>query len=329
MSENNPQDPDVKQACFDGTFRAVFSEPINALELCNAIYGTQVQDTGAVEIVTLEDSPIFRGGYRNDLGVTFGEHALLLTEHQSTKPANMPIRMAIYVLATLLQLLQKTEKQWRRIYGEKGIKIPSPRLICVYQGSAQKDAVEVLRLSDHFEEGSVSDLQLSVTVYNINHPDCPLNRSCQKIWEYGEFYRIYQEYLLKEEDRFQAMIKAIDECIAKNILGDFLKHNWRKVMIALNRETADRLYREEWYETGIETGKKLVLPQIEAALKSAYEAKLQAADEQKAREAAQRQAEQEQKAREQEQKARVAAEERIKELEEKLKKFEEQSNNQG
>ncbi|MBQ9274192.1 MAG: hypothetical protein IJ228_05200 [Succinivibrio sp.] len=105
-------------------------------------------------------------------------------------------------------------------------------------------------------------------------------------------------------------------------------------MIKLDDVTANRLYREEWYETGIETGKKLVLPQIEAALKSAYEAKLQAADEQKARMAAQRQAEQEQQAREaaqrqaeQEQQARLAAEERVKELEEKLKKFEEQIQN--
>ena len=270
---NQKQDENkIKRNHRDSTFRSLFSEPQNALELCNAIFDTQENDIAAIKIARLSESPIFHEDFRNDLGITFGDKALLLTEHQSTSPANMPLRMLIYYVGTLLEQLQKDDKQWRRIYSDVPLKIAVPRLVCVYQGEEDEDAVKILHLSDHFMETRAGDISDSVTVYNINNPACPLNTKCRKIWEFGEFFRIYHHCEINFKDEKEAMMQAIDECIEKGILAEFLKVNRSKVMMELSQRRAYKLARDAWIESGMER----MRPELEAARAKANEADLRA-----------------------------------------------------
>lgn len=128
----------------DTVFRKLFSEPQNAIELFNALEGTDYGPDTVVEFTTLEDS--LYAGLKNDLGFIIDEKFLVLSEAQSTINNNMPLRQLEYISRTYEKLVP-TEN----LYGESNTRIPVPELFVVYTGKKKWNASE-LRLSDSFWE---------------------------------------------------------------------------------------------------------------------------------------------------------------------------------
>ena len=212
------KDTNVKRNYKDTMFRMLFLEKENLLSLYNALNGTSYGDTAELEITTLENAVYMN--YKNDISFVF--HAeLMLYEHQATVNPNMPLRDLFYV-STVLQGITKDDS----LYGSVLIKIPAPRFVVFYNGIDEQPEQQVIRLSDAFEkQNGQTDLELTVTVYNINYGhNAELLETCQVLKEYAQYVQKVREYA-KEMAFQEAVEKAVDYCIEHGILADFLSKN--------------------------------------------------------------------------------------------------------
>lgn len=251
----------------DTLFRMLFSGKENLLSLYNALNGTSYTDTDGLIITTLENAVYMN--YKNDISFVL-DSELMLYEHQSTVNPNMPLRSLFYVARVIQGLIREED-----FYGRKQVKIPAPRFIVFYNGVDPQPERQTLRLSDAFEgtlsegakkpEGlSGCDLELTVTVYNINFGyNHKIMEECQVLKEYAQY--VYQVRMYARKMAFpEAVEAAVDYCIRNRILADFLAKN-RAEAIAMSIFEYDEekhirnekeLSYQEGQKTGIEIGMK-------------------------------------------------------------------------
>jgi predicted transposase/invertase (TIGR01784 family) len=105
------------------------------------------------------------------------------------------------------------------------------------------------------------DLELTVTVYNIKDGrNANILKGCNLLREYGIFTDMVRENSLNKKMELKAAIrKAVEDCIAQNILRDFLKKHKQEVIRMLLAEwdldTALAVRGEESFRMGKEEGK--------------------------------------------------------------------------
>lgn len=162
-------------------FSMLLQDKKRAMEIYNAINGTDYDDPELVEMTTLDDKS-FSLTVRNDASFILDAN-LSLYEHQSTYCPNMPLRDLLY-FASIIQKRIKAQK--RDIYGGRILKIPVPHFVVFYNGKEDAPDQYDLRLSDAFEkETEDPEIELVCHVYNINSrkiPHCCQNaRHCVNI----------------------------------------------------------------------------------------------------------------------------------------------------
>lgn len=92
---NSQENVKVNRKYKDSLFRMLFgTDKKVALELYNAVNGTDYTDVGELEINTLGDVIYMK--MKNDMSFLFGS-ILNLYEHQSTPNPNMPLRGLMYM----------------------------------------------------------------------------------------------------------------------------------------------------------------------------------------------------------------------------------------
>ena len=152
---------------------------------------------------------------------------LSLYEHQSTYNPNLPLRFLIYI-AQLYAGMTRNEN----LYGTKTVQIPPPEFVIFYNGEKDMPEETPLRLSDMYRL-KVEDpkLQLEAVMLNISGS----NNSRLK----------------------EAVEKAINECIAEDVLKDFLTKHRAKAMsiFEYDQEKHIRQEREEAWEEGHAEGR--------------------------------------------------------------------------
>ena len=119
----------------------------------------------------------------------------------------------------------------------------------------------VLRLSDAYESKSEElDLELKIRFVNINpgYNEEMVEKS-PTLYQYVKFVDIVRKY--QQEMSFpEAVEKAIDECIKKGILAEFLRKNRAEVLrvsiFEYDEEEHMRQEREESRQEGFEEGEK-------------------------------------------------------------------------
>ena len=138
---------------------------------------------------------------------------------------------------------------------------PAPRFVVFYNGTEKQPEVRTLRLSDAYESPmSEPELELVVTVYNINPgnnekllADCPL---LGEYMQYVERVRLYAENM----KLFEAVERAVKECIEEGILKNFLtKYRSEAIAVCIfefDEEKFKKAEREFGREEGIEQGKE-------------------------------------------------------------------------
>ncbi len=143
------------------------------------------------------------------------------------------------------------------LYGRKLIKIPEPRFVVFYNGTDKMPEQSVLRLSDAYESKSEElDLELKIRFVNINpgYNEEMVEKS-PTLYQYVKFVDIVRKYQ-KEMPFPEAVEKAIDECIKKGILAEFLRKNRAEVLrvsiFEYDEEEHMRQEREESRQEGIE-----------------------------------------------------------------------------
>lgn len=239
-------------------FSMLLQDKKRAMEIYNAINGTDYDDPELVEMTTLDDKS-FSLTVRNDASFILDAN-LSLYEHQSTYCPNMPLRDLLY-FASIIQKRIKAQK--RDIYGGRILKIPVPHFVVFYNGKEDAPDQYDLRLSDAFEKETENpEIELVCHVYNINNgKNVPLLSKCQTLREYMYFVDMVRKNNEISGNLEDAIEKAINQCMEENVLRDFLAQHREEVMHVMTLDyTFERrleMQRAEAIEDGERIGKEI------------------------------------------------------------------------
>ena len=240
----------------DRLFCLLFGNRENILSLYNALNGTQYANPEDIEITTIEDAVYIK--MKNDVSFLIDSY-LTLWEQQSTFNPNMPLRGLMYFGNLYDAYIDKNEIN---IYGRKLARIPTPRYIVFYNGTEEKEETMELKLSDAFmNEDRSGNFEWTATMINLNRgKNKKLLEQCRILSDYMFFIECIRKYVkdgMKIEDAVDA---AVDECIAGNVLAEFLQKHRAEVRSMCITEYNEKVFvngiKEEGREEGIKEGIK-------------------------------------------------------------------------
>jgi predicted transposase/invertase (TIGR01784 family) len=252
----------------DSVFTKLFGEKENLLELYNAIENTNYGKDTEIEIATLDD--VLYMEQMNDIAFIIDGKIVVLIEHQSTINPNMPLRMLLYV-ARVYEKITESDN----LYSNNEISLARPEFIVLYNGKDEFPDKKTYELSEMFNKHGLEkpiNLELVVQVYNINDGRNPEFAARSKTLSgYEKFIGTITEYA-KTMSREEAMKKAVDECIKRNILRSFLETNATEVINMLlkewNMDDALRVRERDGIQKGIQQGMQQGMQQMLNLLKS-------------------------------------------------------------
>jgi hypothetical protein len=256
----------------NSVFSLLFGSPEGIRGLYGAIAGVELPPDIPVTINTLEDA-LFKTKI-NDISAEIGDIQLLLIEHQSSINPNMPARLLSYTARVYEKIL--TGKKNAKLYGKKGVTLPRPEFIVLYNGEEPFPDSADLKLSESFADlsvlglpaGAAPKLELAARVYNINEGhNREITQRNETLSGYVSFIARTREFetelsggrkrgdISKEERasiKKTAMERAIKWCIGHGVLQEFLSLHGTEVMNMLfdewNLEEALVVEREEGRE---------------------------------------------------------------------------------
>ena len=206
-------------------FTMLMKYPEYALQVYNAINGSDYDDPSLVEIKTLERG--FSVTVQNDSAFVVDSN-LSIYEHQSSVCPNMPLRSLIYFGEIMRPYIKNTD-----IYSRRLINIPTPQFVVLYNGEENQPEISSQKLSDAFIHRTDSpDIELICTVYNINSgKNKKLVDNCYVLSGYMTFVNYVRLYNRDESipTLAEAIKKAMDRCIDEDILKDFFISNYDEV----------------------------------------------------------------------------------------------------
>jgi hypothetical protein len=235
----------------------LFTDKQKLLELSNAVNGTDYTNAEEIRINTLSDENGVPSGIflkiKNDISFMYDVY-LSLYEHQSTVCKNLPLRMLLYISELFKDMYER-----KLLYRKKAVELPVPQFYVFYNGGEEMADREEYCLSDQYKI-AVADpaLELKVVVLNINAGrNRELMEKCREVREYSEFVRRAYEALQGKDgsnEKQAAMAQVIDECIAEDILADFLRENRRLVMMSSILEYDEQAHMEAVHDDGYDEG---------------------------------------------------------------------------
>ena len=248
-------------------FTEIFNNEKEALALYNSIANSHYDLDSDVQIKTLPD--VFYRGLKNDVALKVKDKLIVFFEHQSSYDPNIAFRMLLYCANVYKGLVPDGA-----LHSGKKLALHYPEfyLLTTYDErvDGKKPDVETKRLSELFKEIPKNEdpsLELRMRVINIDiGRNQKLIASNPKLYGYAVIIHKISAYNREElkgikrpttEQRREALRRAIkramDYCIAKGILGDFIKENAVEVYNMLTEEfditVAERIWKEEaWLE---------------------------------------------------------------------------------
>lgn len=232
METKESKETKVNRTLQDTLFRFIFHDKESAIELYNALEGTNYDMDTEFEFTTLKNLFYVQG--RNDLGFQIAGKFVVLTEHQSTINYNMPVRFLDYVAQTYQnQLFEERDKLFKR----KAIPLMTPEFFVIYTGVEDWNEAE-LHLSDAFiADPPQNSMDLVVKIidvrYNKEEAALILSRS-EKLRGYSLLLKYVRDYREEGYDSKTVVDLAVKRCIVEKVLKDFL--------IKYGREVREMLY---------------------------------------------------------------------------------------
>ena len=232
-------------------FAWIFSDRAAALSLYNSMNGTSYEDPDALEFTTLEN--VIYMGMKNDVSFLVGSD-MNLYEHQSTWNPNMPLRGLFYFAEVYKGYVASHNLD---VYSSARLQIPAPRYVIFYNGTKEEPDSIRLRLSELYGAGSADGYALECTaqVLNINFGrNRALMEQCGKLYEYAYFVDAIRRRLRAGLTREAAVDGAIAECIAGDILTEFLTRHRAEVTSVILEEYNEEKHMRTVYQEGYESG---------------------------------------------------------------------------
>lgn len=253
----NAATPATNREVKSSAFTTFFSDPENAAKLYAALEEQEAVSPGDIVFRTL--SGVLFMARKNDMAFTVNNRVLVISEHQSTINANMPLRDAIYYGRTMEKLIEP-----RALYRTGQIPIPTPEFFVFYNGTDDFPAEKILKLSDAYLEKTDSPmLELKVRIININLPvNHPILERCRPLYEYSFFIQKIRDYIDSGKSRDEAIIQSMKDCEQEGIMAEFLREHGTEAVNMLftefNVEDALEVRFGEGQQQGQETMLKLV-----------------------------------------------------------------------
>ena len=242
----------------DRLFKALFGSSERkdlTLELYNAINHTSYANPDDIQINTLED--VLYMGMKNDVSFLL-MNSMNLYEQQSTENPNMPIRFLLYLAHLYEKYLDQNDLNGQ-LYGTKKMILPAPHLVILYNGNV-KETDRVLRMSDLFEPGASSDLELQVHLLNINYgKDVPILERCKSLRNYAFLVEHYRKGAASGNP-MQAIREAIFEMEdgpVKRYLQSHQEEVTGMLLEEYDEEKVKEYLRQEAMEEGLEQGEQV------------------------------------------------------------------------
>lgn len=241
----------------DRLFKFIFGNPQHkewTLSLYNAINGSNYTNTDDLEFTTIENAVYM--SMKNDVSFLVND-TMNLYEQQSTFNPNMPVRFLIYSGMIYSKHIDKSKKY--HIYSTRLQKLPVPKCICFYNGKTEKDDRTILRLSDAFSVQGEADIEVTVTMINVNYGhNNSLLEDCMPLGDYSFFVeRVRQNYTIYG-DADKAIDRSLEELPDNSLIKPFLMNNKAEVknmcITEYNEEKAMAVLKEEFLEEGIQKG---------------------------------------------------------------------------
>lgn len=242
---------EIKNSVFVDLFYEDESAEENIIALYNALYDEPLPKGSTIEKMRVNNTLYMN--FQNDISFGVGGKLLVFGEHQSTINRNMPLRSLMYIGRAYEQIIPIRDR-----YKKQLVKLPKPEFYTFYNGKAKWTKEKILKLSDAYllQDGNTM-LELTVKVINIrpeeNHE---LLDKCQILREYGEFIETVEKF--QETDTKAPYKHAIEECIEKGILAEYLKRKGSEVVNMLVAEydydMDIEVQREEAFKEGLEEG---------------------------------------------------------------------------
>jgi len=234
----------------DRLFRLIFADEKNkknTLSLYNMLNNSSYENEEDLEITTIEDVLYIK--MKNDLSFIIAD-TMNLYEQQSTHNPNMPLRGFLYFGSLYEKYL---ETHGLTYHSKSLVKIPTPNYIVFYNGTDKRAATEKLYLSSAFQmPDNRNEFEWTATVINLNHPENQMLISrCKPLSDYTTLVSKIQNYS-KTMSLKQAINKAVDECIATDILAEFLRVHRAEVLKVYLAEVNEKVLRKCFKDEGRE-----------------------------------------------------------------------------
>ena len=251
--------PNAARNYKDRIFRMVFREKKALLALYNAMNETDYENEDDLKVTTLESALYLE--MKNDVSFVLYDE-LLLYEHQSTRNPNLPLRNLFYVSDVYSELTKDLF-----LYGSVPVQIPEPKFVVFYNGLENMQEREVLKLSSLYtKKAEHISLELETLVLNVNVGyNKILMERCRQLSDYAQFVSEVRKRLNKKIPLSEAVNEAVEDCIQRGILAEFLSKNRAEVIkvsiYEYDEEKVKRMFKEECMKLGMEQGKQLGIEQ--------------------------------------------------------------------
>lgn len=240
----------------DRLFRFIFAREENknwTLSLYNAINGSDHKNPEDIQINTIDDVMFL--GMKNDVSFIISE-TMNIYEQQSSFNPNMPLRQMMYAGKLYGKYVSQNNLN---IYGTSMKKIPVPKLICFYNGESSRPEREIIRLSDAFDGDAEPDIDVRVTMININYGmNKDLMEACLVLKEYSWVVEEIRNNR-KSMELSDAIEKAIRGLGKNALLKPFLIGHLAEVKDMCLREYTENeikeMFKEEGRREGLEEGR--------------------------------------------------------------------------
>ncbi|MBQ7264769.1 MAG: hypothetical protein IJS61_01575 [Firmicutes bacterium] len=210
----------------DRLFKFIFGNRKNlewTLSLYNAVNGTRYTNPADIRITTVEDAVYM--SMKNDVSFLIGD-TMSFYEQQSTYNPNMPMRFLIYMGMVYSKYIENSEEY--NLYSSNLQKAPTPKCVCFYNGTTEKEDRKEILLSEAFD--NKGDVEVKVLMININYGhNMDLLEACKPLNEYSWFVSRIREYQKNMNSLEDAVDAAIEEMGEDFVIKPFIIDNKAEV----------------------------------------------------------------------------------------------------
>ena len=136
-------------------------------------------------------------------------------------------------------------------YGHLVLSLPVPKLVVFYNGATDEPGRKFLRLSEAFQEGSASDIEVRVRMLNINYGHSrEILEACRPLWEYSWFVeKVRTLHRTSPANTHNIIDQALSEMPDDFVIKPFLKAHQAEVkgmlLTEYNETEAMELFRRD------------------------------------------------------------------------------------